>query len=76
MDRWTRILWASKSKGAKIFIQEPTCTIQLILEPLHLEHVSGNIIDSAKLIRDIEVLALDKDYYLTENEKIDRNEYC
>ena len=58
-----RIVWACKAKGSKIMIEHPSCTIQLILEPLHLEYVSGDKTESAKLIRDIEVLALDKDYY-------------
>ena len=58
-----RIIWACKAKGSKILIAHPTCTIQLIVESLRFEHVSGDVTESAKLIRDIEVLALDKDYY-------------
>ena len=63
-----RIAWASKAKGAKLLIQHPSCTIQLIVETLTFEHVSGDNIVSAKLIRDIEVLALDKEYYPVGNE--------
>lgn len=58
-----RIIWTCKAKGAKVLIEHPTCTIQLIVESLRFEHVSGDVKESAKLIRDIEVLALDKDYY-------------
>jgi len=58
-----RIIWACKAKGAKVLIEHPTCTIQLIIESLRFEHLSGDVTESAKLIRDIEVLALDKDYY-------------
>ena len=65
-----RIVWACKAKGAKILIEHPTCTIQLIVESLRFEHVSGDVIESAKLIRDIEVLALDKDYYPVGEENI------
>lgn len=58
-----RIVWACKAKGAKVLIQHTTCTIQLIVESLRFEHASGDPIVSAKLIRDLEILALDKDYY-------------
>lgn len=58
-----RIIWACKAKDAKVLIVHPTCTIHLIVESLRFEYVSGNVTESEKLIRDIEVLALDKDYY-------------
>ena len=65
-----RIIWACKAKGAKVLIEHPTCTIQLIVGTLRFEHVSGDRMDAEKLIRDIEVLALDKDYYPVGEENI------
>ena len=65
-----RIIWACKAKDAKVLIQHPTCTIQLIVGSLRFEHVSGDRMDAEKLIRDIEVLALDKDYYPVGEENI------
>jgi hypothetical protein len=57
-----RIAWACKNNGLKLLIQDKSCTIQINM-PLQLEYVSGDPIEAAKIIRDIEVLALDKDYY-------------
>jgi hypothetical protein len=69
-----RILWTCKSKGAKLLIHHPTCTIEL-KPPLQLEFVSGDATECAKLIRDIEVLALDKNYYPVGDEESYVNEF-
>jgi hypothetical protein len=63
-----RIAWACKSKGMNLVIQHPSCSIQILIDPIRFIPISGDPIESAKLIRDIEVLALDKDYYPIDEE--------